>query len=271
VVRVGLDMVPQAIANTAWSFATLGLMPGAEARAALEAALVRMGPAMNEQNVASTVLAYATLGLTPGAEARAALEAAVVRVGPSMTPQAVANTLWSFPTMAATQGLSLPACYPSLWRLAQGLDVGSLTDVDLYMFFHAYLILTELVGGDVLDQVTFPPWIMGEAQEAWMRNARDDVTESGWVTEAAAIIGDLGVRCEVERLSDDKRFSVDVFLLDDNMALEFDGPTHFINSSDGGNGVAPGNESRTSTKTPKTKMRDMFLSLRYQTVVTVPW
>jgi len=105
----------------------------------------------------------------PGAEARAALEAAVVRTSPGMDPQNLSNTLWAFLTLAATRGLPLPACYPSLWRLAHGLDVGSLKDIGLRMMFHAYLMHTELVSGDVLDEVTFPPWIMLEAREAWSR------------------------------------------------------------------------------------------------------
>jgi hypothetical protein len=270
VVRVGPDMVPQAVSSTAWSFATLGSMPGAEVRAALEAAVVRVGPGMNAQGVANTVHAYATLGLTPGGEARAALEAVVVRVGPSMTPQAVANTLWSFPAMAATRSLPLPACYPSLWRLAHGLDVGSLKDVHLRMMFHAHLMLTEPVGGNVRDEVTFPEWIMLEAREAWMRQVRDDVTVSSDHKKIAKIIGDLGVRHEVERLSDDGYFSIDVFLLDNNVAIEFDGPTHFNNTSDGGEGGAPGGASHT-TKRPSTELRDMFLGRRYRTVLSMPW
>jgi hypothetical protein len=271
VVRVGPVMKPQHTANTLWSFATLGLMPGAETRAALEAAVVRVGPSMTEQEVANTVLAYATLRLTPGAEALAALEAAVVRVGPSMTPQGVANALWSFPTMAATQSLPLPTCYPSLWRLVHGLDVGSFKDVHLYMLFHAHLILTELVGGDVLDEVTFPPWIMHEAREAWMRNIRDDVTVSKSHKEMASIIGELGILCEVECLSDCGYFSIDVVLPDHDVAIEFDGPTHFIIFSDGGKGGAPGNAASRTTKTVKTELRDKFLGRRYRTVVSVPW
>jgi hypothetical protein len=267
VVRVGPSMVPPAVVNTAWGFSTLGLMPGAKARAALEAAVVRVGPAMNAQHVANTVLAHATLGLTPGAETRAALEAAAMRVGPSMNAQDVASTLWSLPTMAATRGL----CYPSLWRLAHGLDVGSLKDVELRMLYHAYMILTELVGGDVLNEVTFPPWIMAEAREAWMRNVRDDVTVSSDHKQIATIIGDLGVRHVVESLSDGGCFSVDVFMPDDDVALEIDGPSHFINTSDGGKGGAPGNVASRTTKTVKTELRDKFLWRRYRTVVCVPW
>jgi len=270
VVRVALGMNEQGVANTVFAYARLRLMPGAEARAALEAAVVRVALGMNEQGVASTVLAHATLGLTPGAEAQAALEAAVVRVGPSMDPQAVTNTLWAFLTLAATRSLPLPACYPSLWRAVCGLDAGSLQDVGLRILFHAYLVHTELVGGDVRDEVTIPPWIMLEAQEAWMRQVREDVSVSGSHKAFASIIADLGIRCEVERLSDDDHFSVDVFLPDDDVAIEFDGPSHFfINTSDGGEGGAPGDASRT-TRTPSTELRDMFLWRRYRTVLSVP-
>jgi hypothetical protein len=48
---------------------------------------------MSPQHVANTVLSFATLGLTPGAEMWAALQAAVVRVAPDMNAQALANTL----------------------------------------------------------------------------------------------------------------------------------------------------------------------------------
>jgi hypothetical protein len=44
-------------------------------------------------------------------------------------------------------GVPLPACYPSLWRVARGFDVRSLKDVDLCNMFHAHLMHTELVGG----------------------------------------------------------------------------------------------------------------------------
>jgi hypothetical protein len=270
-VRVGPGMTDQNVANTAWSFATLGLMPGAEARAALEAEVVRVGPGMQPQHVANTAWSFATLELMPGAEARAALEVAVVRTSPSMTPQQLANMLWSFSTLAATQSWPLPACYPSLWRIAGGLDVDAVKDVEALMLFHAHMIHTELVGGDVRDEVTFPPWIMHEAREAWMRDAREGISVPTWVKDAASIIGELGVRCEVECLSECGKFSIDVYLPVDEVAIEFDGPTHFINSSDGGKGDTLGDASRNSTKTPKTELRDKFLRRRYRTVLSVPW
>jgi len=135
VVRLGPDMMPQQVSNTVHASSKLGRSPGGEARAALEAAVVRVGPRMNAQDVSSTVFSYAKLGRVPGAKAWTALEAAAGRVAPGMNAQGVANSLWGFLSVAATRGFPLPACYPSLWRAASDLDVGSLNDVDLCIFF----------------------------------------------------------------------------------------------------------------------------------------
>jgi len=102
--------------------------------------------------------------------------------------------------------------------------------------FHAHLMHTELVGGDVRDEVMLPPWIMHEAREAWMRVARDDMIMSRDHAEVVSILNALGVAHEVEHLTDDGYFSVDVYLPDANIALEIDGPSHFISISDGGEG-----------------------------------
>jgi hypothetical protein len=230
---------------------------------------------MNPQNAANAAWGFATLGLMPGAEARAALEAAVVRVGPDMTAQNVSNTLWSVLSLAATRAVPLPACYPSLWQAACGFEERSLNRVEILMLFHAHLIHTELVGGVTRGEVTFPPWIMHQAREAWMHSARDDVTVSSAVKEIASILGDLGIRNEVERLTDDGYFSVDVYLPNDDVALEFDGPSHFIKICDGGEGAAPGgvgDASRASTrKTMRTELRDMCLVRRHRAVLIVPY
>jgi hypothetical protein len=94
-------------------------------------------------------------------------------------------------------------------------------------------------------------------------------------TEIASILGDLGIRHEMERLTDDGYFSVDVYLPDGDVALEIDGPTHFIKISGGGEGAAPGgvgDASRASTRTTmSTELRDLFLARRHRVVLSVPW
>ena len=275
VVRVGPDMKPQEVSNTAWSFATLRWETGAEARAALEVAVERVGPDMTPQAAVNVAWSFETLGWETGAEARAALEAAVERVGPDMNPQAVSTTLWSVLSLAATRAVPLPACYPSLWQAACGFKERSFNRVEISMLFHAHLIHTELVGGVARGEVTFPPWIMHQARDAWMYQARDDESVSSAVKEIASILGDLGIRNEVERLTDDGYFSVDVYLPNDDVLLEFDGPSHFIEICDGGEGAAPGgvgDASRASTrKTMSTELRDMFFARRHRVVLPVPY
>ena len=64
-----------------------------DALMALEQRVVCVASDMNPQHVSNTVYGLALLGRMPGAEARAALETAVVRVGPGMKPQGVVKYL----------------------------------------------------------------------------------------------------------------------------------------------------------------------------------
>jgi len=114
---------------------------------------------------------------------------------------------------------------------------------------------------------------------------------------------------KVELLTADGYFSLDVYLPDDDVALEIDGqgpvsstsfgvndhkvlrkhgkndqmtwmtpglvgrPNHF-NITAGGEGVEPGDAASTSTRTVptvRTELRDMFLARRVNAIASVPW
>ena len=118
-----------------------------------------------------------------------------------------------------------------------------------------------------------------------MRNAREDATVSRSHRTVASILGDLGIRHEMEHLTRDAYFSVDLYLPDHDVAIEVDGPSHYIHVSTSyrGNGGMEGEAAEeahktmtTSTgqlmrRTPRTEVRDMFLARRHRAVVTVPW
>jgi hypothetical protein len=72
----------------------------------------------------------------------------------------------------------------------------------------------------------------------------------------------------VERLTNDGYFSVDVYLPDGGVALEVDGPSHFINTFSG-QGVSSGNAPH--ARTVRTELRNLLLARRHRAVVTVPW
>jgi len=69
-------------------------------------------------------------------------------------------------------------------------------------------------------------------------------------------------------VTDDGYFSVDVYLPDSDIALEFDGPSHFIAYA--GEEGAPVDAPRTA-RTTRTELRDMFLARRHRVVLSVPW
>ena len=60
------------------------------------------------------------------------------------------------------------------------------------------------------------------------------------------------------------------YLPDGDVALEFDGPYHFI-ITDGGEGGDPSDVCGTSTRTLSTKLRDNFLARRLRKILSVPW
>ena len=59
------------------------------------------------------------------------------------------------------------------------------------------------------------------------------------IKEIDSLLADLGVPHAMNRLTDDGDggyFTVDVYLPDGDVAIEFDGPLHFMTVSDGGDG-----------------------------------
>ena len=114
--RVVSSMVPQALANTVWAYATLGRAPEPETWRTLDTAAARVAASMNPQALANTVWAYVTLGRAPEPEEWRALETAAVRVAPAMVPQALANTVWAYASLSSLCDVIVPSSYAALWQ-----------------------------------------------------------------------------------------------------------------------------------------------------------
>jgi hypothetical protein len=263
--RVARDMKQQNVADTLWSYATLGRMPRDKMWAVLETAAVRVAPDMKPQNVALTLWSYATLKRMPGDKTWAALEFAAVRVARDMKPQNVANTVFAYATLSILQNVAHPSCYAALWELVNGLEARDFSDESLRMLFHAYL-MHHSASRSVT--VTYPAWLMVEARGAWMRNVEDDVTVSRGRRSLARVFDELGVRHEVERRTGDGYFSMDIYLPDYDVAVQFNGPTHYYHTSESS---STSRDASTTTRTAKTELRDFFLATQCAKVVTVPW
>lgn len=285
-VRCAPAMDPAHLSNVMYCYAVCGRRATDVNWAVLERAVVSLEPAMDAGHVANAVYAYARLGEVPCEESARALDTAAGRVATSMNARQVATALWSFLSLAATRGAPLPRCYGELWRAAGDLDTRAMLDVNWCNFFHAYLIHTELIGVSamgkgkdveaVLDRPdaaslvdgarNFPPWLATDAEEAWTRNAFEEVEVSMGHREVANVLTDLGVRHEMECLTDDEYFSLDLYVPEHDCVVEVDGPTHFVDEIS-----ADGEEGRVTRPTTATELRDMFLRKRHRVVVTLPW
>jgi hypothetical protein len=263
---VAPGMKPQEVSNALWGYATLGKMLGDETWAALESAAVRVARDMKPQEVSNTLWAYATLGRT-GDEAWAALESAVVRVARDMTSQGLVNTLWGYATLSTLRGVELPSCYAAVRDRVCGLEARDFSDESLRMLFHAHLMHNSSDASRSV-KVAYPAWLMAEARDAWKQQVRDDNTVSAAQRELARVIAELGVRNELEHVTDDGYFSMDIYLPEYDVAVEFDGPSHYYhNSTDS----SSSSRDASTTKTAKTELRDFFLAKQCAKVVTVPW
>jgi hypothetical protein len=220
---------------------------------------------MNSQDVANILLSYATLKRTPEDKTWAALETAAVRVTWDMDSQAVANTVFAYATLLILRDVAHPSCYAALWELVCGLEAQDFSDKGLYMLFHVHLMHHS---ASPLVTVGHPAWFMVEARDAWMRNVEDDNTVSRGQRNLARVFDELGIRHEVERRTDDGYFSMDIYLPEHDVAVEFDGPTHYYHTSESSSTLR---DASTTTRTAKTELRDFFLARQCAKVVTVPY
>ena len=235
---------------------------------ALDSGAIRVASEMNSQEVANTVWGYATLGRQPGDETWRALETSAKRVAPEMNSQNVANTVWGYATLSTLQGTEMSSSSTLLWEMAREMKVEDISDQSLQMLFHTQLMIKDFmitVDGSHNNELD-PLWLTVDARSAWMQSTRDEVSVSQSQKALARIIGELGFRYKMEHLSSDNYFSFDIYLPDHDVAVEFDGPFHFLHASDRAR-----DKNTVLTKNGSTKLRDLFLAKRCSRLLTVPY
>ena len=106
-----------------------------------------------------------------------------------------------------------------------------------------------------------------------MRGVQNDVNISRSHRDLARVFDELGVTHEVERATDDGYFSMDIYLPEHDVCVEFDGPTHYVHDIDSKEGSSSSLPRDTSAmrRTAKTELRDLLLAKRCAKVVAVPW
>ncbi len=184
---------------------------------------------------------------------RGALQAAAVRVAPSMNAQAVANSLWAL----ATLGWQANAEIAGFWEqrvevLFHSVGLSQLSASELSQLLQAHLASQYLA----LGLVTLPPSVLQVVVRAHRENARKVAVSNGQ-RQVGESLHRLGVAHELEHITADGLFSIDLAIVDRRIALEFDGPSHFTRN--------------TLEPLGHTRLRDRLLSAMGWQVVSIPF
>ena len=188
-----------------------------------------------------------------------------MRVAPDMNSQGLANLLWAYSTLSILQDVDHPPCYAAVWDLVSSLRPQDFSLEGLHMLFHVHL-MHHFTRSTQSVEVVYPAWLMVEARDAWMQGVRDDSTASRAHRELASVFDELGAQHEMERVTADGYFSMDIYLPEHDVAVEFDGPTHYYTTSG-----ASSSRDAPRTRTASTELRDYLLAKQCAKVVTVPW
>jgi hypothetical protein len=184
---------------------------------------------------------------------RGALEGAGVRVAPTMNAQDVANTIWGLATLGWQASSDAAAVFQQLVdALHHERGHGRLGTVHLSQLLQAHLA-SQFLG---LGLITLAASMLEVAVQAYRQVART-VTVSNGQREVGESLRRLGISHELEYITADGLFSIDLAILDRRIALEFDGPSHFT----------------TNTLEPlgHTRLRSRLLSAMGWRVVSIPF
>jgi hypothetical protein len=178
-----------------------------------------------------------------------------VRVAPSMNAQNVANTIWGLATLGWQASTDAAAAFQQLVdALNHALGPVPFGTVHLSQLLQAHLA-SQFLG---LGLIMLPASMLQVAAQAYREQARK-VTVSNGQREVGESLRRLGISHELEYITADGLFSIDLAIVDRRIAVEFrvDGPSHFT----------------TNTLEPlgHTRLRDRLLSAMGWCVVSIPF
>jgi hypothetical protein len=260
------EMNPGETADLIRAYVLLGMIPGDEAWVGLDGGAELGAPGMTPQEVADTLFAYKTFGRIPADKTWAALDTATVRIARYASPGTVANALFAYAALTTLRGVEHPSCYAVLWDRMHDFEARDFSQKQRCMLYHVHLMHLHLPGANLPAKTWYPTWLMVKGRDAWTRSVRDKVTVSKGHDLLAKVFDALGVRNEMERVTNDGCFSMDIYLPGYDVAVEFDGPWHYYNDFDTS---FSGGNSR--IRTAETELRDLLLAKQCTKVVTVPW
>ena len=254
IARNGRHIAGQNLSLTLWAFGDLAVRPGAAASAALADAVENRLHDLNSQNVNMCVWAFAILGMTPPPGAWRAMTLGMEEVIDHLKPHEVMNAVWAMAAAHVTgEKLPLTPAYAMAWRRLCSIPVdgfarsesramtrspgvhprGSIERSDrakIGIIHHARLIHERLFPPESAASVDIGAIMPLEMALATARDFRADVmdtTRSKMQDKIAETLADIGIEYETEKRSADGNFSMDFYLPRYDVALEYDGPSHY--------------------------------------------
>jgi very-short-patch-repair endonuclease len=222
-IKLSTTMTPQHLSMTMWSFAQLRWKPTVNGlHDALEMAVLTQLPRAISQEVANLLWAMATLNWhLRRTELCDVFEAAAIRVVSSFTEQGLANSMWAM----ATLGWRPSDAYFS----AMGTSAvfrSNLQQDTLCQLFQVHLASRLLNFG----RFSLSPSLLPVAAQAF-RTLAKRTSISKTQREVGHCLTRLGIEYELEHLTEDGFFSIDIAVVDRRIAIEFDGPLHFTSNT----------------------------------------
>ena len=255
---------PQNIANIATAYSSLGVVDHANYFSALSDKKVcqKIMKGGDPQAIANITSAYANLGIDDNCNFFLALSdnMSVVNEGDS---QNNCNCLWSFAFLGLLDNKVYESIIKSLWKKAMSMPVSDFTVEGLNQLRQIYTC-SIIEGGNKLDEIP-------SALRSKINAVENDKIGSKAHNDISRLLNDIGFehQNEVSPFVDDiesgfsggdEFMAIDMANLKDRIAIELDGPSHFIGL---------GKDGR--VETVKTKMKSRILERLGWKVIKIPW
>jgi len=283
----------QTVSNTLWTYASMGVHPGAELLDRLSAFIIKGAGNFKAQELSNSCWAYAQFGHHPGDETLRTFERSLLERREEYTTQALANTSIALAFFGGSENGGLRELFnkvpPSFYRLGEGnsqdisnivwsiasvgafeskvykaavrelfrRDLSDFQPEGLKMLFHSRMLQHDFDPDRTVVDVVYPDWVAEKGREPWLQQTVD-TRVSTFQQQVLEAVKSAGYEPTMEQLTEDGLMSMDICLLDSKIAIECDGPSHYYTNF-------------TERLTEKTRLRDKQLEVRGWKVVTVPY
>ena len=212
----------QSLSNIMWSLANLSYIPTDDFLVDLHARSLKeiRAKAFSSQGLSNMLWAWATLGINPGTEILHEFSEQCGHQINSFVSQGVSNSLWAFCVLEY---------WPEKWVVdayrAKLLEIEKtlIHRIDYTQIFQANMTFDRFTS---FEPLITTPTMLETAKQAW-RALNCKVTISNMHREVSESLNEMGIPHELEYITDDGLFSLDIALKGRKLCIEVDGPSHF--------------------------------------------